>query len=39
MGDRLVATVVLSALRSEGAVVDSRPFPVELNRLLKVKVG
>ncbi len=39
MGDRLVAMVVLSALRSESAVVDSRPFPVELDRLLKVEVG
>jgi hypothetical protein len=39
MGGRLVAMVVLSALRSDGAVVGSRPFPVVLDCLLKVEVG
>jgi hypothetical protein len=39
MGDRLDATVVLSALRSDGAVVDSRLFLVMLDRLVKVEVG
>jgi hypothetical protein len=31
--ERLVAKVVLSALRSDGAVVDSHPFPVVLVHL------
>jgi hypothetical protein len=31
--ERWVTRVVLSALRSDGAVVDSRPFPVVLVHL------
>ncbi len=31
--DKSVASVVLSALKSDGAVVDSRPFPVVLVHL------
>ncbi len=31
--ERLVALVVLSALKSDGAVVNSRPFPVVLVHL------
>ena len=31
--ERLVVSVVLNALRSDGAVVDSRPFPVVLVHL------
>ena len=37
--ERLVITVVLNALRSDGAVVDSRPFLVMLDRLSEVEVG
>ncbi len=37
--DRLVAPVVLNALISDGAVVDSHLFPVGLDRLSKVEVG
>ncbi len=37
--EKLVVTVVLNALISDGAVVDSRPFPVVLDRLLAVEVG
>jgi hypothetical protein len=33
MRERLVASVVLDALRSDGAVVDSHPFPVMLGHL------
>ncbi len=36
---RLVVKVVLNALRSGGAVVDSRPFPVMLDRLWGVEEG
>ncbi len=39
MEERLVATVVLNALRSDSAVEDSRPFPVVLDRLSMVEVG
>jgi hypothetical protein len=34
---KLVVTVVLNALRSDGAVVDSRPFPVGLGHLWDVE--
>ncbi len=37
-GESLVVTEVLDALRSDGAVVDSHPFPVGLDRLSKVEV-
>ncbi len=37
--ERLVVTVVLNALKSDGAVVDSRPFPVVLDRLLEAEAG
>jgi hypothetical protein len=37
--EKLVVTLVLNALKSDGAVVDSRPFPVILDRLLAVEVG
>ncbi len=37
--ERLVVKVVLNALISDGAVVDSRPFLVVLDRLLEVEVG
>ncbi len=37
--ENLVITVVLNALKSDGAVVDSHPFPVELDRLSEVEVG
>ncbi len=37
--ERLVVTVVLNVLKSDGAVVDSRPFPVVLDHLLEVEVG
>jgi hypothetical protein len=38
MRGMLVATVVLNALRSDGAVVvDSRPFPVVLGHLWDVQ--
>ena len=37
--ERLVVMLVLNALRSDGAVVDSHPFPVVLDRLLEVEVG
>jgi hypothetical protein len=36
--ERLVVKVVLNALKSDGAVVDSRPFPVVLDRLSEVEV-
>ncbi len=35
---RLVVIVVLNALRSDSAVVDSRPFPVVLDHLSEVEV-
>ena len=38
-GENLVVTEVLNALKSDGAVVDSRPFPVLLDRLSEVEVG
>ena len=38
-GERLVAEEVLNTLKSDGAVVDSHPFPVGLDRLSKVEVG
>ena len=38
-GESLVATEVLNALKSDGAVVDSHPFPVGLDRLSEVEVG
>ena len=37
--DRLAAPVVLNALKSDGAVLDSHPFPVGLDRLSEVEVG
>ncbi len=37
--DRLVAPVVLNALKSDGAVVDSHLFPVGLDHLSEVEVG
>jgi hypothetical protein len=37
--ERSVVKVVLNALRPDGAVVDSRPFLVVLDRLLEVEVG
>ena len=36
---KLVTAEVLNALKLDGAVVDSRPFPVVLDRLSKVEVG
>ncbi len=36
--ERLVVTVVLNARKSDGAVVDSHPFPVVLDRLSEVEV-
>ncbi len=36
---KLVAPEVLNALKSDGAVVDSHPFPVGLDRLSRVEVG
>jgi hypothetical protein len=36
---KFVVAEVLNALKSDGAVVDSRPFPVLLDRLLEVEVG
>ena len=38
-GGNLVVMEVLNALKSGGAVVDSHPFPVGLDRLSKVEVG
>ncbi len=38
-GESLVVTEVLDALKSDGAVVDSHPFPVGLDRLSEVEVG
>ncbi len=38
-GERSVAEEVLNALKSDGAVVDSHPFPVGLDRLSEVEVG
>ncbi len=35
---RLVEMVVPGTLKSDGAVVDSRPFPVVLDRLSEVEV-
>ena len=37
--EKWVIKVVLNTPRSDGAVVDSRPFPVVLDRLLEVEVG
>ena len=37
--DRLVTPVVLNALKSDGAVVDSHPFPVGLDHLSEAEVG
>jgi hypothetical protein len=37
--ERLVASVVLNALRLDGAVGDSHPFPVMLVHLWDVEVG
>ena len=34
-----VVTEVLNALKSDGAVVDSHPFPVGLDHLSEVEVG
>ncbi len=39
MEEKLVIAEVLTALKSDGAVVDSHPFPVELDRLSEVEVG
>jgi len=36
---KLVVAEVLTALKSDGAVVDSHPFPVVLDRLSEVEVG
>jgi hypothetical protein len=33
MRERLVVSVILSTLKSDGTVVDSRPFPVVLSHL------
>jgi len=38
-GGNLVVVVVLDALRSDGAVFDSHPFPVGLDHLWEVEVG
>ena len=38
-GGKLVVAEVLNALKSDGAVVDSHPFPVGLDRLSEVEVG
>ena len=38
-GESLVVTEVLDALKSDGAVFDSHPFPVGLDHLLEVEVG
>jgi len=38
-GENLVVTEVLNALKSDGAVEDSHPFPVGLDRLSEVEVG
>ena len=38
-GESLVVAEVLNALKSDGAVVDSHPFPVGLDRLSEVEVG
>ncbi len=38
-GGNLVVTEVLNALKSDGAVVCSHPFPVGLDRLSEVEVG
>ncbi len=38
-GENLVVTVVLNALKSDGAVLDSHLFPVGLDRLSEVEVG
>jgi hypothetical protein len=37
--EKSVPSVVLSALKSDGAVVDSRPFPVVLGHLWGDEVG
>ncbi len=37
--ESLVVTEVLNALKSGGAVLDSHPFPVGLDRLSEVEVG
>ncbi len=38
-GENLVVTEVLNALKSDGAVEDSHPFPGGLDRLSEVEVG
>ena len=38
-GGSLVVTGVLGALKSDGAVVDSHPFPVGLVSLSEVEAG
>ncbi len=38
-GGNLVVAEVLDAPKSDGAVVDSHPFPVGLDRLSEVEVG
>ncbi len=38
-GENLVVTEVLNALKSGGAVEDSPPFPVGLDRLSEDEVG
>jgi hypothetical protein len=37
--ERLVVKVIPNALRSDGVVVDSHPFPVVLDDLSEVEVG
>ena len=37
--ERFAVSVVLNALRSDGAVGDSHPFPVGFDRLSEVEVG
>ena len=39
MVESLVVTEVLNALKSDGAVLDSHPFPVGLDHLSEVEVG
>ena len=38
-GESSVVMGVLDVLKSDGAVLDSHPFPVGLDHLLKAEVG